>query len=85
MAQGSTGHPLKTRKSQQTKSNHKPIILVCVVPVFNEKIGLQTTHETLVELMESQGDPFGIIISDNGSTDEHRSNSAANRQARHTM
>ena len=41
-----------------------------VIPVFNEQNGIRAAYEAIAELMESQGCPFEIVISDNGSTDD---------------
>ena len=57
------------RNNLTKESSHKQTISL-VVPVFNEQNGIRTTYRTLIELMESQGYAFEIIVSDNGSTDD---------------
>ncbi len=40
-----------------------------VIPVFNEKLTIETVYRRSVEALESLGRPFEIIVIDDGSTD----------------
>lgn len=48
------------------------IVLSVAVPVFNELESLPELHRRVTEVMSSQGDPWELILIDDGSTDGSR-------------
>ncbi len=48
------------------------VVISVAVPVFNEIESLPELHRRLVEVMSAQGDPWELILIDDGSTDGSR-------------